>query len=204
MNLDKFTLKAQEAFAAAVNLAKEYQHQAILPEHILLPLIEDPAGVSREILIRLAVNLNDLTDKLKNYLASLPKVYAENKQVYASDRLNTVLNSAGKYKADFGDEYISSEHILLAGARERGSFLHDYLKKQGIFAEDILKIAKELRGAQKADSESAESSYRALEKYSRDLTALAKKGKLDPVIGRDEEIRRVIQVLSRRLKIIRF
>ncbi len=200
MNLDKFTLKAQEAISNSVNITKEYQHQAILPEHLLLGLIDDPRGIAREILIKLAVNLDDLTDKLKDKLASLSKVYSQAKEVYASPRLNEVLNSAQKYRADFGDEYISCESLLLAIAREKSSFLFDYLRKQNIFAEDILRIIKEVRGTQKADSQSAEGTYQALEKYGRDLTELAKKGKLDPVIGRDEEIRRVIQVLSRRTK----
>ena len=200
MDLNKLTLKAQEAMIAAVNLAKDNQQQEIIPEHILSLLIGDPGGICREILIRLAVDMSGLTEILKKYLNSLPKVYTEEKNVYASGRLNSVLNSAAKYKSDLSDEYISSEHILLAIARERGSLFNDYLKKQGIFPEDILRIAKELRGSQKADSQSAENAYQALEKYARDLTELANKGKLDPVIGRDEEIRRVIQVLSRRTK----
>jgi len=200
MNLDKITLKAQEAITNSINLAKKYQHQAILPEHLLLALIDDPRGIAREIFIKLAINLDDLTNQLKSNLSSMPKVYAETKEIYASGRLNEILNSAKRYMADFGDEYISSEFLLLAIAGERNSFLYNYLKKQNIFAEDILRIIKEIRGAQKADSEAAERTYQALEKFGRDLTDLAKKGKLDPVIGRDEEIRRVIQVLSRRTK----
>jgi ATP-dependent Clp protease ATP-binding subunit ClpB len=200
MNLDKFTLKAQEAISNSVNITKEYQHQAILPEHLLLALIDDPRGIAREILIKLAVNLDDLTDTLKDKLASLSKVYSQAKEVYTSPRLNEILNSAQKYRSDFGDEYISCELLLLAIAREKNGFLFDYLRKQNIFAEDILRIIKEVRGSQKADSQSAEGTYQALEKFGRDLTELAKKGKLDPVIGRDEEIRRVIQVLSRRTK----
>jgi len=200
MNLDKITLKAQEAITNSISLAKKYQHQAILPEHLLLALIDDPRGIAREIFIKLAINLDDLTNQLKSNLSSMPKVYAETKEIYASGRLNEILNSAKRYMADFGDEYISSELLLLAIAGERNSFLYNYLKKQNIFAEDILRIIKEIRGAQKADSEAAEGTYQALEKFGRDLTDLAKKGKLDPVIGRDEEIRRVIQVLSRRTK----
>jgi len=200
MNLDKITLKAQEAITNSISLAKKYQHQAILPEHLLLALIDDPRGIAREIFIKLAINLDDLTNQLKSNLSSMPKVYAETKEIYASGRLNEILNSTKRYMADFGDEYISSEFLLLAIAGERNSFLYNYLKKQNIFAEDILRIIKEIRGAQKADSEAAERTYQALEKFGRDLTDLAKKGKLDPVIGRDEEIRRVIQVLSRRTK----
>ncbi|MFA7677867.1 MAG: Clp protease N-terminal domain-containing protein, partial [Candidatus Omnitrophota bacterium] len=200
MNLDKFTLKAQEALNAAASLAKERSHQELLPEHILFALIDDPRSICREVFLRLSVNPDDLSGQLTRYLNSIPKVYGQAKDVYASARVRDVLHSAKKYMKDFGDEFISSEHLLLALSREKGSFLFDYLKKQGIFSEDIIRIIKDVRGAQKADSQSAESSYQALDKYGRDLTALAKKGKLDPVIGRDEEIRRVIQVLSRRTK----
>lgn len=198
--MDKFTLKAQEALNAAASLAKERSHQELLPEHILFALIDDPRSICREVFLRLSVNPDDLSGQLTRYLNSIPKVYGQAKDVYASARVRDVLHSAKKYMKDFGDEFISSEHLLLALSREKGSFLFDYLKKQGIFSEDIIRIIKDVRGAQKADSQSAESSYQALDKYGRDLTALAKKGKLDPVIGRDEEIRRVIQVLSRRTK----
>ena len=200
MNLDKFTLKAQEAMAKAVNFAKEYHHQALLPEHILLSLIDDPRGVAREVLIQLAVDMADLTSKLKEQIFSVPKVYTETKEIYGSPRVGDILNYAHKYVKDFNDEYVSSEHILLAIATEKNAFSRDYLKKQGISVEDILRVVNEVRGAQKADSQTAESTYKALDKYGRDLVELAKKGKLDPVIGRDEEIRRVIQVLSRRTK----
>jgi len=200
MNLDKFTLKAQEAITNAFNLAREYHHPEILPEHILLSLIEDSGGIAREIFLKLSINLDNLNTALKQKLSSIPKVYGEAKEVYAGSRLREILASAKQYLGNFGDEYISSEHFILALAKEKRGFLHDYLKKQGIFAEDLLRVIKEVRGAQKADSQSAEGTYRALEKFARDLTDLAKGGKLDPVIGRDEEIRRVIQVLSRRTK----
>ena len=101
MNLDKFTLKAQEAITNSISIAKEYQHQAILPEHLLFALIDDPRGIARQILIKLAVNLDDLTSKLKNNLSSMPKVYGEEKEIYASPRLNEILNSAQKYRSDF-------------------------------------------------------------------------------------------------------
>lgn len=200
MNLDKFTIKAQEAINNAVGLAKDYSHQSILPEHILLALLEDAGGIAREVLLKLAVNLDDLLSNLKQYLSSVPKVYADNKDLVSSGRFINIMHSVQKYLSDFKDEYISSEHILLAIAAEKQSFLHNYLQKQGILTEDISKIVSQVRGAQRADSQSAESTYQALDKFARDLTAWAKAGKLDPVIGRDEEIRRLIQVLSRRTK----
>jgi len=200
MNLDKFTLKAQEAINAATLVARDYNHQALLPEHILLSLIDDSSGIAREVLIKLAINLDDLLSELKQYLSSVPKVYGDTKELRASGRINDILHTAQKYLRDFNDEYISSEHLLLAIARERRGFLYPYLQKQGVFAEDILRIIREVRGGQKADSQSAESTYQALDKFARDLTSWAKSGKLDPVIGRDEEIRRLIQVLSRRTK----
>ena len=200
MNLDKFTLKAQEAINAATLAARDYNHQALLPEHILLSLIDDSSGIAREVLIKLAINLDDLLSELKQYLSSVPKVYGDAKELRASGRINDILHTAQKYLRDFNDEYISSEHLLLAIARERRGFLYPYLQKQGVFAEDILRIIREVRGGQKADSQSAESTYQALDKFARDLTSWAKSGKLDPVIGRDEEIRRLIQVLSRRTK----
>ena len=200
MNLEKFTLKAQEAVANAVSAAKDYSHQQILPEHILLSLVSDSKGIAREIFLKLAINLDDLNSGLKKNLLSVPKVYGEAKDVYGSGRMLEVLHLAKNYMGNLGDEYISSEHLILAIANEKKGFLWEYLKKQGISGDDLLRIIKEVRGSQKADSASAEDSYRALDKFGRDLTDLAKKGKLDPVIGRDEEIRRVIQVLSRRTK----
>ena len=201
MNLDKFTLKAQEAITNSISLAKSYGHQSILPEHVLYSLITEPEGIAMQIFLRLAVDLNDLNAKIKEFLISQPKVYAKAaKDVYISQRVVEVINSAENYSKDFGDEYVSSETLILGIAKERNTFLYAYLNKQGIGVDDILRIIKELRSGRTAESPSAEETYRALEKFGRDLTDLAKKGKLDPVIGRDEEIRRVIQVLSRRTK----
>ncbi|MCK5491975.1 MAG: AAA family ATPase, partial [Candidatus Omnitrophica bacterium] len=200
MNFEKFTLKAQEALNNAVNLTREYNHQSILPEHLLLSLIDDPRGIGREIFIKVALDISELSGKIKEFLSSTPKVYGDFQNVMASQRLNSVLNYSKKYMQDFGDEYISSEHLVLSLAKERNSLLLNYINKQGVSIEDLLRIIKQIRGAQKANSQAAEESYQALDKYGKDLTDLAKKGKLDPVIGRDEEIRRVIQVLSRRTK----
>ncbi|MCK9614160.1 MAG: ATP-dependent chaperone ClpB [Candidatus Omnitrophica bacterium] len=201
MNLDKFTLKAQEAITNAINLAKGYGHQSILPEHVLYSLLGEPEGICAQIFLRLAIDVNDLNSKVKEFLISQPKVYTKTaKDVYASQRIAGILNYAESYSRDFGDEYVSSETLLLGISREKNTLLSNYLNKQGISLDDILHIIKELRAGMTAQSPSAEETYRALEKFGRDLTELVKKGKLDPVIGRDEEIRRVMQVLSRRTK----
>ena len=200
MNFDKFTLKAQEAITKAVNIAKDYRQQQFFPEHVLFALFDDPSSLARKVFISLGINLEDFVFQLKEYLSALPKVYGEAKDIYASPRLADILHVTQRYMQEFGDEYVSSEHLLLGIAKERDSFLSAYLKKQGISEGDILRVIKEVRGAHHADTQSAEESYRALEKFGMDLTELAKKGRLDPVIGRDEEIRRVIQVLSRRTK----
>jgi ATP-dependent Clp protease ATP-binding subunit ClpB len=202
MNLDKFTLKAQEAISKGINLAREYKHQAVLPEHLLFVLLDEPAGIIQEAVSKLGINSKDLASKLKEFLSAQPKVYGETQGlgVQATAKFAETINSAQKYAHQLGDEYTSSEHFLLGIAKVAGGFLSNYLSKLGISIDDLIKVIKEVRGAQRADSVSAEDTYRPLEKYGRDLTELAKKGKLDPVIGRDEEIRRVIQVLSRRTK----
>ncbi|MFA5338443.1 MAG: Clp protease N-terminal domain-containing protein, partial [Candidatus Omnitrophota bacterium] len=201
MNLDKFTLKAQEAITNAINLAKGYGHQSILPEHVLYSLFSEPEGICTQIFLRLAIDVNDLNSKVKEFLISQPKVYTKAaKDVYASQRVAGIFNFAETYAKDFGDEYVSSETLLLGISKEKNTFLSGYLNKQGVSLDDILRIVKELRAGSSAKSPSAEETYRALEKFGRDLTELVKKGKLDPVIGRDKEIRRIMQVLSRRTK----
>lgn len=200
MNLDKFTLKAQNAVNNAIGLSREYNHQTIFPEHVLVSLLEEPKGIIHKIFSKLGVNSLDLLTKGKDYLSSQPKIYGNNVDIRASANFMEALNSAQNYARQFGDEYTSSEHFLLGIAKSKGSFLSEYLSKQGVSLDNLIEAVKEIRGAHKADSLSAEDTYRALEKFGRDLTDLAVKGKLDPVIGRDEEIRRLIQVLSRRTK----
>ncbi|MEI8348739.1 MAG: ATP-dependent chaperone ClpB [Candidatus Omnitrophota bacterium] len=200
MNLENFTLKAQEAITRAVAIAKEYHQQILLPEHILAALLEDSRGIAREIFGKIAVDTRDIGGKAQEFLKNQPKVYGQSKEVQAAGRSVDVLNDAKRYAKDFGDEYVSSEHLLLAIVKDRSGFLYEYFSKQGIAFDDVLRIVKEVRSGHQADSASAEDTYRALEKFGKDLTELAKKGKLDPVIGRDQEIRRLIQVLSRRTK----
>ncbi|MCM8787379.1 MAG: AAA family ATPase, partial [Candidatus Omnitrophica bacterium] len=200
MNLEKFTLRAQEAIVKAINLAKEYKHQALLPEHLLYTLIEEPKSITREIFDKLAIDFNDLNNNVENFLKEQAKVYSNFSDVYTSGRFLDIINSAQNFTLEFGDEYTSSEHLLLGLAKERNSLFSNYLSKFGIYIGDLVRVIKEVRKGHKADTSLAEETYQALEKFGRDLLELAKKGKIDPVIGRDEEIRRLIQVLSRRTK----
>jgi len=200
MKLDKFTLKAQEAINNSTMLAQKYHHQAILPEHILVSLLEDPASMSNAIVDRLGINVNELRERIRSYLNEQPSIQAQVSDLRASPRLIALINNAQGVVQSFNDQFISSEHLFIGIAKEKDSMFFSYLLKQGITLDDIIKIVKEMRGSQRADTESAESTYNPLEKFGRDLTEIAKKGKLDPVIGRDEEVRRLIQVLSRRTK----
>ncbi|MCM8831059.1 MAG: ATP-dependent chaperone ClpB [Candidatus Omnitrophica bacterium] len=200
MNLEKFTLRAQEAIVKAINLAKEYKHQSLLPEHLLYVFIEEAKGIAREIFDKLTIDFNDLNRIIENFLKEQPKVYSNFSDIYTSGRFLDVINSAQNFAVEFGDEYISSEHLLLGLAKERNSLFSNYLSKLGIYIGDLERVIKDIRKGHKADTPSAEETYQALEKFGRDLVELAKKAKIDPVIGRDEEIRRLIQVLSRRTK----
>ncbi|MBD3246063.1 MAG: ATP-dependent chaperone ClpB [Candidatus Omnitrophica bacterium] len=200
MNLDKFTIKAQEAIMKAVQLAKDAKHQAILPEHILMSLLDTKGGIVPEVCARLGVNIPTLKEQVREFLHTQAKVSGPQENVYASPQLTAVLNRAQESAREFGDQYVSSEHVLLAMMKEKEGVLAKTLAKQGIFGDDVNNTITQLRGGHKADSQNAEDTYRALEKFTRDLTESARRGKLDPVIGRDEEIRRVIQILSRRTK----
>jgi ATP-dependent Clp protease ATP-binding subunit ClpB len=199
MELDKFTLKAQEAINNSLQLATKYKHQALLPEHLLASLLDVPQGIVGEIFSHLGVDTTDVKGKLNEFLSNQPKVQGGG-GVYASSRLTEVINNAKEFCTQLHDTFISSEHLLLGIAKERDGFLFNYLNKQGHTLGDLIRIIKQIRGAVGAHSQDAEATYQALERYGRDLTQLARKGELDPVIGRDEEIRRVIQVLSRRTK----
>ena len=136
-----------------INIAKEYSHQALLPEHVLFAFLEQQPSIVNDILNRLGIDLVDLKSKLKQFLISQQKVYADKKDVYASSRLTEVFGYANNFVRDFSDEYVSSEHLILGMAKEKNSFLYSYLSKQGLFADDLMKAIRELRGAQKADSQ---------------------------------------------------
>lgn len=200
MNLNKFTLKAQEAVQSALEIASGNNHQAVDPSHILLALLSDSENVVNNILNKVGVRIPQLRSELEQRIEKLPVVKgASVSGQYLSNDSKEVFDKAQKSADDLGDEYISSEHILIGMVEAKGEAT-SLLKQHGVKKEDILKILSDVRGSQKVDDPNAESRYNALKKYARDLNELAEKNKLDPVIGRDHEIRRVMQILTRRTK----
>src|ERR1700686_2256398 len=193
MKLDKFTEKAQEALQGAAELARERGQQAVEPEHLLLALVREEEGVARTLLERAGASVQALEPALVSAVGRFPKVSGTG-QPYLSPALNKSLELAEKEAERLKDEYTSTEHLLLALAD------HKALKDAGATHDALLKALPQIRGSQRVTDQNPESKYQALEKYGRDLTKLAAGGKLDPVIGRDEEIRRVIQVLPPRTK----
>ncbi len=197
MNLDKFTQKSQEAIFAAQQIAQEHHHQAIEPIHLELALIRQEGGVVPAIVTKVAGSTLALREELEKELAKRPQIQGANMQVGLSQAAADVLTAAERYAKGMSDDYVSAEHILLGLTDSlEGKRLASY----GLTKDAILKALQSVRGSQRVASQDPESTYQALEKYGRDLTDLARKGKLDPVIGRDEEIRRVVQILSRRTK----
>ena len=198
MRFDKFTIKSQEAIASAQDIARDFEHQVVDVEHLLLALLMQDEGIVSEIIEKIGANTKVISQKIKQELARRPKVTGS--QMYMSPQLEKVLSNAFKEANGFKDEYVSVEHLLLSILDGKDSFSHNLLKEKGITRDKVLSVLKELRGSATVDSPVPEGKYKALEKYTQDLTRLASQGKLDPVIGRDNEIRRVIQVLSRRTK----
>src|SRR6266542_255750 len=202
MQLDKFTLKSQEAIAAAQSLAATRNQQTVEPEHLLHGLLSDSEGVVFPLVQRLGSSPRALRDRVDELIDRIPKTYvggAVEDRVGASPALVRVLERAQEEARSLKDDYVSTEHLLLALTEVSGP-VATLLKTVGVTRDAILKALVEVRGNQRVTSQNPEETYNALEKYGRDLTELARKGKLDPVIGRDDEIRRVIQVLSRRTK----
>ena len=193
MKFDKLTEKAQEALQGAAELARDHGQQAVEPEHLLLALVREEEGVARTLLERAGASVQALEPALESAVQQFPKVSGGG-QPYLSPALNKALEQAEKEAERLKDEYISTEHLLLALTDTKA------LKDAGATHDALLKALRQIRGNQRVTDQNPESKYQALEKYGRDLTKLAAEGKLDPVIGRDEEIRRVIQVLSRRTK----
>jgi ATP-dependent Clp protease ATP-binding subunit ClpB len=193
MKFDKLTEKAQEALQGAAELARDNGQQAVEPEHLLLALVREEEGVARTLIERAGTSVQALAPALVSVVERFPKV-SGGRQPYLSPALNKALEQAEKEAERLKDEYISTEHLLLALADSKP------LKDAGATHDALLKALKQIRGNQRVTDQNPESKYQALEKYARDLTKVAAEGKLDPVIGRDEEIRRVIQVLSRRTK----
>src|SRR5881296_751389 len=199
MRLDKFTIKAQEALQAAQSLAEQQSHQAIEPEHLLTTLIEQREGIVGPLLAKLGAHPDAIQRALRAELAKLPAVRGGSGQ-YLGERTRQVLERAQTEALHLKDEYVSTEHLLIALAQDRDGVAGRVLAQNGVTAETVYKALAEVRGTQRVTDPNPEEKYQALQRYSRDLTDLAGRGKLDPVIGRDEEIRRVIQVLSRRTK----
>src|SRR5690349_15353595 len=199
IRFDKLTQKGQEALQSAQSHAQEYGNPQVAPEHLLFALIEQKEGVVLPILQKLGVNLQALAGDLAAAVAKLPKVQGQS-EIYISPGLNKVLEDAFKEADQFKDEYVSTEHLLIALSNAKGEGVAYLLQSNGVTKDAILKVLVSIRGTQKITDPNPEQKYQALQRYTRDLTELARKGKLDPVIGRDEEIRRVIQILSRRTK----
>jgi ATP-dependent Clp protease ATP-binding subunit ClpB len=199
MRLDRFTIKAQEALQQAKQKAAESSHQGVDVEHLSLALLEQEEGVVRAILSKLGVNIQALISYTKKELEKIPNVNGVNTGDYITQRLNKVLEGAFKEADQFKDEYVSSEHLFLSVLSHEEKIARVF-KENGVTRDNLLRSLQEVRGGQRITDQNPEDKYQALTRYSRDLTEEARKGKLDPVIGRDEEIRRVIQVLSRRTK----
>jgi ATP-dependent Clp protease ATP-binding subunit ClpB len=198
MRLDKFTLRGQEAIQAAIELAERNQNQQVEPEHILCAMLEQPEGIVRPLLGKLGANIQVVKNDCEAAVARFPRV--QGGQQYFSSRLSQIFTAAQKQAESMQDEYISTEHLLLAIAGEKQGEAGKILRQHGVNHDDLLKVIEQTRGGAKIIDQNAESNYQALSKYARDLTDQARQGKLDPVIGRDDEIRRTIQVLSRRTK----
>ena len=201
MNIDKFTLKAQEALQEAKSITERKHHQQIEAEHLLLALLGQKEGIVTPILQKLGANPDLIISQLENELSRIPQVTGKGVgQVYLSGRLNEIFNMAGREAERLMDEYLSTEHLLIAIADEKQGDAFQILQRNGVTKDAIFRVLQEIRGPHRVTDQNPEEKYQALKRYSRDLTEEARKGKLDPVIGRDDEIRRVIQVLSRRTK----
>jgi ATP-dependent Clp protease ATP-binding subunit ClpB len=196
---DKFTVKAREAVQAAQSIADQHDHQAIEPEHLLLALLQQREGVVGPLLAKLGAHADAIQATLQRELARVPRVQGGGAGQYAGQRLVAVFDRAQGEADRLKDEYVSTEHLLIAVADGDGAAAR-VLAASGVTKDAIYRALQDVRGTQRVTDENPEDKYQALQRYSRDLTELARKGKLDPVIGRDEEIRRVVQVLSRRTK----
>ena len=201
MRLDKFTIKVQEALQSAQSLAEGMGHQQIEPEHLFSALLNQPDTILNPLFQKMGLNLNQVTNTLKGQLEKIPRISGTGRgQSYLSPRLQTVLDASFAVASQMRDEYVSLEHILIALMDQKGDALAQAFQALGATRENILRALVDIRGSQRVTDPNPEEKYRPLEKFARDLTELAQQGKLDPVIGRDDEVRRIIQVLSRRTK----
>jgi ATP-dependent Clp protease ATP-binding subunit ClpB len=199
-DINRFTQKSQEAIQAAQAVAERNGNSQVEPEHLLLALLEQPDGVVPQVLSKMNVPAGSFAQQVRAEIGKLPRVSGATGSPGISPRLRTVLVRAYDELGTFGDQYVSTEHLLLAIADHAGGAAQRLIRDAGINRQNLLEALREVRGTQRVTSQNPEGTYAALEQYGRDLTDLARKGKLDPVIGRDDEIRRVIQILSRRTK----
>ncbi len=200
INPNKLTVKSQQALQASIEIAGNYGNSQVEPEHLLAALVQDSEGVVVALLRKVGVNIDQLRLRATSLLEKLPKVSgAAGSQQFASNALNKIFDVARNEAEALKDEYISTEHLLLALISDSGQ-ASKLLKEQGVNKNSVLQALKSVRGTQRVTDQNAEDRYQSLEKYGRDLTEMASKGKLDPVIGREEEVRRVMQVLARRTK----
>ncbi len=201
MRFDKFTIKSQELIQNAQSLASSHNNQQIEPEHMLSTMLDEPEGIARAMLNKLGVSASDISHEVSRAIDKLPKVSGGAVgDAYISSRTKSVLDAAFAEAANMKDQYVSIEHIFLSISDEKRGDAARILKAKGITKESILKVLMDIRGSQRITDPNPEEKYQALDKFSRNLTDLARLGKLDPVIGRDDEIRRIVQVLSRRTK----
>ncbi|HEX8287380.1 MAG TPA: ATP-dependent chaperone ClpB [Pyrinomonadaceae bacterium] len=198
MRFDRFTIRGQEAVQEAIGSAEKNQNQQVEPEHLLASMLEQKEGTLRPILGKVGANAQTILTDVQAAIARFPKVSGG--QQYFSSRINTIFQNAQKEAEKMQDEYVSTEHLLLAISEEKEGDAGRILRSNGITKEDVEKVITDMRGGARITDQNAEENFQALEKYAMDLTERARKGKLDPVIGRDDEIRRTIQVLSRRTK----
>src|SRR5436190_72866 len=199
MRPDKFTQKMQEALQASQDVASQFNQQEITNEHFLLALLDQADGVTRPLLEKMGVPVPQLRDELNQELNRRPKIQGGNYDVRVGNELRTMIDAAEKEMAKLKDEFLSAEHYLLALADSKSAAAR-FLKDAGVTRDKLMLALQQVRGSQRVTDQNPEGKYQTLEKYGRDLTEMARKGKIDPVIGRDNEIRRVMQVLSRRTK----
>ncbi|MCH8087944.1 MAG: ATP-dependent Clp protease ATP-binding subunit, partial [Chloroflexi bacterium] len=200
MRPEKFTEQAQEVITTSQQLVREMNHTQWDVEHILLALLEQQGGVAPEIMEKLGVDTKHLANRVRETLKKTPTTAYESQQIYITPRVTQLMDRANAEVQRLKDELIGVDHLLIAVVAERQGDVPSILKEFGVDQEKVYQALQEIRGTHRVLDPRAESRYRALEKYSTDLTGLAREGKLDPVIGRDEEIKRVMQILTRRTK----
>ncbi len=200
MRQERFTEQAQEALALSQEIVRQYHHTQWDIEHILLALLQQEKGLVGDILRKLGVDVEVVKQEVAAVLEKSPKAAYETGQIYATPDVAQLLRKAGEEADRLKDEFIGTEHLFIAMATEAKGEAANILRRLGVDQEKVYHALQDIRGGHRVDDARAESKYRSLEKYGRDLTEMARQGKLDPVIGRDEEIKRVMQILTRRTK----